>query len=213
MFKRLNTGGELLTQQQLRNCTIRLLNPVFNDFIIRLSHNEAFLKCTEILTDDQKLAAFDQELVLRFFAIKNKREEFSHDVADFLTEYMELASDPQSSYTFNYEEEERSFVKTFEVYAKTLAEKSFGYANKNRDKITKGFGVYHYEAFTVGLQPHLSKINLEDGSLMASLKSLFESIKFDADFYSITTGGGKNSKGPLNARINFVSNKLDEFLN
>ena len=37
MFKRLNTGGQILSDQQIRNCTIRLLDPTFNDFIIELS--------------------------------------------------------------------------------------------------------------------------------------------------------------------------------
>ena len=34
MFKRLNTGGEKLSEQEIRNSTIRLLDNKFNDFII-----------------------------------------------------------------------------------------------------------------------------------------------------------------------------------
>jgi len=70
MFKRLNTGGEQLSDQQLRNCTIRLLDPVFNDFIIELSKNDDFQLCTETLTDDRRIAAYDQELVLRFLPLR-----------------------------------------------------------------------------------------------------------------------------------------------
>lgn len=47
MFKRLNTGGEMLSHQEIRNCTIRLLSPQFNDFIIKLSNNTDFQKCIE----------------------------------------------------------------------------------------------------------------------------------------------------------------------
>jgi hypothetical protein len=46
MFKRLNTGGELLSDQEVRNCTIRLLDSRFPDFIIRMSNNDAFRECT-----------------------------------------------------------------------------------------------------------------------------------------------------------------------
>src|SRR6266404_2379669 len=95
MFKRLNTGGELLSDQQVRNCTIRLLDPVFNDFIIELSKTDDFRLCTETLTEDRRLAAYDQELVLRFFAFRNNRVDFRHDVKDFLTEYMEGVSEPE----------------------------------------------------------------------------------------------------------------------
>lgn len=89
MFKRLNTGGELLSAQQLRNCTIRLLDSVFPDFLIRMSEVDDFKECTSGMTPARRLSAFDQELVLRFFALKNRRARFKHEVTDFLTEYME----------------------------------------------------------------------------------------------------------------------------
>lgn len=71
MFKRLNTGGEALTSQQLRNCTIRMLDSKFIDFVIQLSKNEDFEICTAKISEQQKLGAFDQELVIRFLALKN----------------------------------------------------------------------------------------------------------------------------------------------
>lgn len=70
MFKRLNTGGEELTQQQLRNCTIRMLSSDFIDFISKLSKDNNFSTCISKISDYQKLGSFDQELVLRFFALK-----------------------------------------------------------------------------------------------------------------------------------------------
>ncbi|MCZ2480060.1 DUF262 domain-containing protein [Aquirufa nivalisilvae] len=208
MFKRLNTGGELLTNQQLRNCTIRLLDPQFNDFIIELSQTPNFKKCTEILSSDQRLAAFDQELVLRYFALKNNREGFKHDVADFLTEYMEEVSDPENERSFDYVNEKENFNKTFTVLALTMEDKAFGYANKRADNITKGFGVYHFEAFTIGLQAILSHIDISNSKQISSLKAAITDIKLDREFIGITTGGGKNSKGPLTERISFVETKL-----
>src|SRR5689334_12021035 len=119
MFKRLNTGGALLSEQQMRNCTIRLLDPTFNDFIIDLSKTEDFKTCTETLTEDRRLAAFDQELVLRFFAFRNDRDDFKHDVADFLTEYMEGVSETEEEnrIAFDYEEQRAAFLKTFHILA------------------------------------------------------------------------------------------------
>lgn len=212
MFKRLNTGGVLLTHQQLRNCTIRLLDPTFNDFIIALSQDDNFKGATDNLTQEQILAAFDQELILRYFALKNNQDGFVHDVADFLTEYMEEVSDPQVERPFDYEEESRIFKKTFELLNQLLGEKSFGYANKRKDQITKGFSVYHFEAFTLGVQRNIDQINLEDPELMEKVKVQLESIKLDPDFINITTGGGKNSRGPLAERINFVNTKIKEIL-
>jgi Protein of unknown function DUF262 len=214
MFKRLNTGGALLSDQQVRNCTIRLLDPTFNDFIIELSKTENFQTCIETLTEERRLAAFDQELVLRFFALRNYRGNFKHDVADFLTEYMEGVSetDEHSRIPFNYEEERAAFLKTFRILAQTLGERSFSIPNRSRDALTKSFGIYQFEAFTVGIQPHLNAMDENDDTLLQRLTEAFLAIKLHPQFIRITTGGGKNSPGPLNERIGFVETRIHEIL-
>ncbi len=209
MFKRLNTGGQLLTDQQVRNCTIRLLDPLFNDYIINLSKEEVFKSCTETLTQQNKLGAFDQELVLRFFAFKNMRERFKHDVADFMTEYMEFVSDPTIVSFFDYKHEKDIFLKTFSLLRRTLGELAFAYANKTRKKLIRGFSVYHFEAFTIGLQRYLGQIDIKDTASIRRIKKSFNEIKLDNEFIRLTTGGGKNSPGPLNARIQFVEDRID----
>lgn len=208
MFKRLNTGGEALTPQQVRNCTIRLLDARFNNFIIERSKDEPFVHCTESLTQDRRLGAFDQELVLRFFAFKNYRDKFKHDVDDFFTEYMEGVSDPSKAFPFDYAAEREIFLKTFTILDKTLADRSFTYANKARTKLTGGFSAYHYEAITVGLQAALGSLDPANQGQMTRLAEELERIKLDPKFVLITTGGGKNSPGPLRERIDFVKNRV-----
>ncbi|HTV28999.1 MAG TPA: DUF262 domain-containing protein [Xanthobacteraceae bacterium] len=208
MFKRLNTGGELLSEQQLRNCTIRLLNSEFPDFLIRMSEVEDFKECTSGMTQARRLSAFDQELVLRFFALKNRRDQFKHEVSDFLTEYMEEIADPEIQITFNYPGEEKMFRRTFKALNKTLGDMAFAIAYKTRDRLTAGFGAYHFEAITIGLQTVLDRLDLDDDAVIAQLKSALMAIKLNREFVEMTTGGGKNSPGPLNARIGFVENQL-----
>lgn len=210
MFKRLNTGGQLLTDQQLRNCTIRLLDPTFNDFIIGLSNVESYQTCIATITQGKVLEAFDQELILRFFSFKNYRDEFKHDVSDFMTRYMELVSDPAEDYHFSYEYEEEIFHKTFSILANTIGEYAFSYVSSKTGNLTRGFSVYHYEAFTVGLQAVIDQLDPANEEQMARLKGLIEDIKKDPEFVGITTGGGKNSPGPLQDRIGFVEQYLQE---
>lgn len=212
MFKRLNTGGEALTSQQLRNCTIRLLDPTFNDFIIRLADsNEDFKICRAGISDEQLYGAYDKELVLRFFALKNYRQEFKHDVADFLTDYMELVSDPERRVDFDYAREEAIFSKTFELLSATLGDSAFSRANKNATGLVRAFGVYHFEAFTIGIQRFLKNIDINDQDAVDRFKDELTAIKLDRTFIDMTTGGGKNSPGPLADRINFVENRLATF--
>ncbi len=209
MFKRLNTGGEELTSQQLRNCTIRLLDPAFNDFIIDLAdNNEDFRSCISTISEEQLYGAYDKELVLRFFALKNWRARFKHDIADFLTEYMEAVSDPDNREPFDYASEREIFAQTFATLACALGDKAFSRANKAQSELVRAFGIYHYEAFTLGLQPFLGRLDVSTPAGIEQVHNLLRQIKLDARFIELTTGGGKNSPGPLNERITFVETKL-----
>lgn len=213
MFKRLNTGGTLLTDQQMRNCTIRLLDDHFNDFIIALSKDENFKITTENLSQEQILGAYDQELVLRFFTFLNNGEAFKHDIRDFMTEYMEQVSDPDHARKFDYDNQKKYFKRTFEILAKVLGNQSFSRANINRTKLASMFIVYQFESFTLGIQKHLFKLDVSTNESCEQLKELFTNIKLDKDFINLTTGGGKNTPSALNSRVKFVSDRIDEFLN
>lgn len=212
MFKRLNTGGENLSDQEIRNSTIRILNDEFNKFIIRLAGNDDFRKCTSTLTEDKISEKYDQELVLRFFAFKNNRDKFKHDVADFMTEYMEAVSDPKKKdIVIDYAMEASIFEKTFKILKETLDEYAFSRTNEKGNYVL-GFIVYHYEAFTLGIQKHLHKIDLCNPTQMQKIKEEFESIKRDQEFREYTTGGGRNTKKYLNDRVEFVEKRLGNIL-
>ncbi|ACL18708.1 protein of unknown function DUF262 [Desulfitobacterium hafniense DCB-2] len=212
MFKRLNTGGEKLSAQEIRNCTIRLLNDDFNKFIMQMSNNPDFQQCISNISDDKKEQKYDQELVLRYFAYKNYRAKYVHDVGDFITEYMEDVSDPQKTEVmFNYEDEKLNFEKTFKLLNRVLGEYVFSGTNDKGNLINR-FLTYHYEAFSIGIQPYLEKIDVEDSDMIGRLRKAFTEIKNDKEFKRITTGGGKNYSSPLNNRIDFVSRKVAEQL-
>ncbi|WFU33162.1 DUF262 domain-containing protein [Bradyrhizobium brasilense] len=208
MFKRLNTGGEGLSEQQLRNCAIRMLSSQFPDFIVNMSKVEVFQTCTEALTQARVLSAVDQELVLRFFALKNRRASFKHDVSEFLTEYMEDVADPENDLSFDYVAEEANFRKTFLVLQRTLAEKSFAFRNKAGNDLAAGFSIYHYEAVTMALQAVIEKLDPDNQAQMQTLRDALIAIKLDNTFVQKTTGGGKNSPGLLNERITLVEARL-----
>lgn len=207
MFKRLNTGGEQLSEQQIRNCAIRMLSSEFPDFLIDSSRSEAFEACMPSHTQERELSAYREELVLRFFALKNSIATFKHEVSEFLTDYMEIVADPVNDFEFDFDGEKAIFEKTFSVLERSIGDKAFCYARDG--KLTRAFGIYHYEAVTIGLQRIIDQLNPDDAEQMKRLGSELERIKLDDEFIQITTGGGKNSPGPLNARINFVGDALN----
>ncbi len=126
MFKRLNSGGEPLSAQESRNCSVRLLGARFNDFIIHLANDENFRACTEDLTDEVRGRMMGVELVLRFFAFKNNLSEYVHDIEPFLTRYMERVSDETGAdrLGFDYSAEEAEFKSVFSILATTLGAES-----------------------------------------------------------------------------------------
>lgn len=209
MFKRLNTGGETLSAQQVRNAAMRMLGDELPNFVIRMAAIDDYKECTKGLTFERRMNAFDEELVLRYFALKNAQASFKHEVTDFLDEYMENIVDPARPGTFDYVLEERNFRKTFKCLRLALGEYVFGFTSKTKNDLNLGFNVYHYEAITVGIQTVLDKLDPEDAQMMEMLGAVLKSIKLDPQFMAITTGGGKNSPGPLAARINFVAGRLN----
>ena len=216
MFKRLNTGGEMLSHQEIRNCTIRLLSPQFNDFIIKLSNNTDFQKCIENISITKKMAKYDQELVLRYFAFKDNLDQYSHDINPFLTEYLEQVSLNES---FDYNEAEELFSLTFKILASTLGEKSFSpVADKKvpheTRKLARKFAIYHFEAIALCISFNIDKLKtiLGNGSLLKKLEKTLTLAKTDDEFIKLTTGGGKNYSGPLKERLNFIDSKLKEFI-
>ncbi|MBH3472182.1 DUF262 domain-containing protein [Pseudomonas putida] len=208
MFKRLNTGGENLSEQELRNCTIRLLSPEFNDFIIKLSNSAYYQTCIEPISIDKKNEKYDQELILRFFAFKNDIEHYSHDIGDFLTEYMEHVSDPDQPSTFDYQAEEARFNLIFTTLNNTLGANAFSPKNDNGNWIDR-FQSLHFEAISLGLDKALAQISVEKPD-EDKLSKVLNHIKENKDFKRLTTGGGKNYKKQLKERIDFVANRIVE---
>lgn len=214
MFKRLNTGGEILTAQELRNCTIRIIDNKFIDFINNLSHNLDFQATIEYVSSKQKNKKFAEELVLRFFALKNDRASFSHDVATFLTRYMEKVAmtdaDLKKDSIFDYDNEKIVFQNTFRILNQSLGKEAFA-TYKSNSSILSGFNVYQFEAITVGMQSIYNK--LVNGSIeLSAFSAKIKQAKTDSDFKNSTVGGGKNSSGVLDRRCEYIVKTLGEII-
>lgn len=209
MFKRLNTGGMLLSEQEIRNCTIRLLDNRFVDFIVELSENGDFKNCISQASEGKLDARLDQELILRFFTFKNWGDRYTKEVHPFMTQFMEAVSGAGANQiAFDYDHERRLFEKTFNVLNQTLGAQAF--ASVKQSNALYPFTVYQYESFVFGLQPQLDEIAQLVLTKKSEITELFWSIKKDSEFRSLTTGGGQNTKGDFQARTGFVARKIRE---
>ncbi|MEI3612494.1 hypothetical protein [Pseudogracilibacillus sp. SO30301A] len=201
-----------MSEQEIRNSTIRLLDNTFNDFIIQLSKSEDFKICIANLSREQYDQKIDQEYVLKFFAFKNNREEYRKNIAPFLTDYMEKVADSQldkdNNEIFDYQEEEKIFKKTFAVLNKALGENVFARVNKKNKNFIISLSPNHFDAFTMGIQKYLDLLKPEDQPMMEELGQLLKDIKSEDEFIKVTGGGGKNTANFLRNRIEYVENKV-----
>ena len=208
MFKRLNTGGERLSDQEVRNCVMRLLDPRFNNFLIEMSRVADFARAVSGLSSEKIRQKADQEYVLRFFALKNDRGSYERKVGEFLTGFMERMSDPEDS-PFSYGEERRVFLKTFRLLYAALGDGVFAKIRPNGRKVT-AFSSMVFESFAIGIQKHLVLLNEDAPEDIEKLREALIAIRADEEFYRLTTGGGQNYASALEARISFVADALTE---
>lgn len=186
LFERLNTGGIVLHEQEIRNC---IFKGEFNDFINELGEYEAFRNVVK-MTDNAARNRSYEELVLRFFAYYEDKEEFVHSVKGFLNAYMEKKT---KSFK-NRSQLKRIFTETFDLLDTSLPGGIVRGARKNITPIVL------YEAISVGLALAISSkkaINTE--SLVALLD--------DAELKKLTTGA-TNAKKMVLDRLLYVSDRL-----
>jgi hypothetical protein len=83
VFERLNTGGTLLTNQEVRNC---IFDGPFNDFLFAANKLAAWRSILGRDTPDSRLK--DLELILRFLALANQLDAYEKPMKDFLSGFM-----------------------------------------------------------------------------------------------------------------------------
>ncbi|AVH15804.1 DUF262 domain-containing protein [Enterobacter sp. SGAir0187] len=184
LFERLNTGGIILHDQEIRNCVFR---GRFSDFIKECVKNPDF--DAVIKRSDKNGRGNLEELALKFFAYFEDRSLFKHSVKEFLNDYME-----KKTKSFVNENDLRDiFQRTFSQIRQALPN---GIVRMNRLNSTP---LVLFEAIAVGVADILSAGNQVD---VNELNILLE----DATLKDLTTGA-TNSLPKLNGRIDLVSQR------
>lgn len=107
LFNRLNTGGVKLSEQEIRNCIFRGYSNKFNAFIVELSKRKEF-EDNISKKDDSKERMYLEELVLRYFTLKNLGTKYQH-IQKHMDLYMLGVS--KGDFEFNYIKEEKLFMR------------------------------------------------------------------------------------------------------
>jgi Protein of unknown function DUF262 len=207
MFKRLNTGGSILAPQEIRNCSSRMLGEEGVKFYTFLQENTlypSFVNCTETLSQAEKDQKGDEELVLRFFAVKNAQQLFQKSVRDFLDSYMENIL--LGKLNFEYEYEVREFRKLFDYLSRVLGNGAFV---RYRDTTPIGaLAPAYFEAISIGTYKVLDQVQKVPDNLVR--QRIIEIIQTDT--FKENIGPGSGTKTKLANRISNIQNGLIQLI-
>lgn len=177
LFQRLNTGGAQLSDQELRNSIVVMLNRDFYRWMKDLADTSAFRDCTS-LSDRAVEEAYDMELVLRFLVFRAMPAAGLTnlgDLGEFLTEKAaELAADK----SFDLHEEERAFKSTFSLLHNALGDDAFRRYDKIKQRFVGGFSVSAFEAVALGVGYNYRKLETAPASVADRVKTIWSEAEF-----------------------------------
>jgi len=154
LFQRLNTGGTVLSPQELRNCLLLMLDKEFYYwFRDTICTNADFLACLP-LTDRQIEESYHMELALRFLVLQSvdwRADNDLRDVNEFITEKMRAVI-----VDYDYKDEEADFVQTFSLLRRALGEDSFRRHRSDTNSYVGPFSLALFEVISFGLVRHCS---------------------------------------------------------
>lgn len=163
LFDRLNSGGSKLTEQEIRTAVFMFEKPSAISLIKELSKNQDF---TDTVKPSDKLIeqAYDEELVLRFFAyseIANEFSRYNNSIKDFLDGYI-------IDY-FKEEDVDRLKSNFVQFFSNIHQISDAVFSNK-----TKGFSITKYEALIIGLMPFLDSFSENPQQYSSKIQTLQE---------------------------------------
>ncbi|MDR3409352.1 MAG: DUF262 domain-containing protein [Formivibrio sp.] len=199
MFKRLNTGGSKLSDQDIRNVNARMIGRRGTDFyriLMDCAQFQQFKHTIEFLSPTLIENRADEELILRFFATMDFRNNFRGNVGDWLDAYMEAIL----IHNFPFGEEQ---ISKFRAVFTLLSEK-FGanaFLKYRHGQPQGGVAPAYFEAVAIGA---LNSFNhLSDLTPERATELLSQAVESDA--FRRVTGPGANSLPKLQKRITIIT--------
>jgi hypothetical protein len=152
LFQRLNTGGAILSPQEVRNCVAVMLNQDFHQWMSDLRNLDAFRQTidqTDVATEKQS----DMELALRFFSFRNVAYQRGLNVHEYLDEALiEMATNVQ----FDRGAEGDTFTRTFQILDQAMGSSAF--KRWNGAEFSGKFLMSVFEVVATGVSKNLDTI-------------------------------------------------------
>lgn len=150
LFQRVNTGGTPLSDQEVRNCILIMVNADAFEKLEGLSNDANFLTTCPI-PEKSLQERYDLEIVLRFLLLHSiEREEISEvgDLGQFLTTRMRLNfSDPG----FSIDGDIDRFQRTFALLAEAAEDNALRRYDETKERFAGPFLISAFEMIALGV--------------------------------------------------------------
>jgi len=180
LFNRLNTGGSLLTEQEIRNCIFRDIPSNFYDFLKKIANNLDFLSLID-LPINLKEKLFNEELALRFLSLYENISSIHTTISQHMTQFMQKAV--VNKY-YDYEKNEKLFSDVFNLL-KPLGAKIFRQPEGN-------FSTALYDFITIGIAENYD--NFKNKKSEDILKLINEQVRKNDVLIKFSSKGENNKK-------------------
>lgn len=188
LFQRLNTYGSSLSDQEVRNCLLIMINKQFYEWIKALGEYPQFLS-TLTLTTKQFDEQYHLELVLRFLILRHSTVEQVRsvpDIGEFITkEIKKLASDIH----FQKDVMEHEFKKTFLIISRALGDNAFRKFHDSR--YLGGFSLSLYEVIALGLGRHINDYDENSVEQLEKIRGISKTLNSNERYTSKSGSGYK----------------------
>lgn len=165
LFQRLNTGGSALSEQEVRNCVMLMINRESYFWLTALSNYSSFQQAVP-LSEKQKIECYDQEIALRFFIQRHSSiqiKNLHNDIHPYINEELTKIFSKESS--FDYEYERWVFEKTFDIAYRSLNDNAFKKYHIERARHEGAISLPVYEALSFGLSKLVESKKYNDSQL------------------------------------------------
>ena len=190
LFQRLNTFGSSLSDQEVRNCLLIMINKPMYKWLSDLASDENFVSVFP-LTSKQYDEQYHVELALRFLVLNNvgiDRISGLTDIGDFLTKRMkEIASD--ESYDMVIEGEK--LKKTFKILNISLGDSAFKKFQAGR--YLGAFSLSIFEVIGLGLGYNIDEYDEDNLNHINKIKNISEKLTEIPEFVKNSGSGARAS--------------------
>lgn len=184
VFRRLNKFGSPLSDQEIRNCTARLLGRDFPDQLRKLAEDPLIIEVLS-LSDDAVRRMGIEEALLRLLALSFSKQKLKHQIREYLDDFMEYGAEGKFKIT---PEIEQQIQKTFALIHDAIPD---GRAFRMRNH---GFSTNLFDIVATGVFNNIKVLTTHH------LKTRYDLLLKSDDFTSLI-GAGSNTRKKMQGRI------------